>query len=404
MLIPTEFEGGSVTEQPLVDLVVLAEELGRDAQSRAVRAVQRGGRRHRPLRHRGPGARSTCPASPGGEATAAWCLSGDGSPEPGAVEVRATRDGDGWRLDGVARYVQAAAQRRRPAGRGDRPRRRASHNFLVPRPSAGLSERTLAGLDLTRRFAEVRFDGVDGARQRRAARRLGRGGALPRRWPPCCRRPSRSAPPTLLFEATVDYAKKRVQFGRTIGSFQAIKHRLADLLIELEAMRAAAHYAALALGDGLRRRRRGGGHRGRLRRRHVRPSLRRGAPAPRRHRVHLGARRPPLRAPGQGEPGALRRRRLAPGAPRAGSTETAAGGDGRPDAMDVIVPPIPDSYDDYRATLARVHRRAQAGAGVEAAHRAAGARPRRGRRAAARLRPGPLRRRLRARPLLDRTG
>ncbi len=54
-----------------------------------------------------------------------------------------------------------------------------------------------------------------------------------------------------LFASTVDYAKKRVQFGRTIGSFQAIKHRLANLLMELEGMRAAAHYAALALGDGL---------------------------------------------------------------------------------------------------------------------------------------------------------
>ena len=54
-----------------------------------------------------------------------------------------------------------------------------------------------------------------------------------------------------LFEATVDYAKTRVQFGRTIGSFQAIKHRLAAVLVKLEAIHAAAYYAALAVGDGL---------------------------------------------------------------------------------------------------------------------------------------------------------
>jgi alkylation response protein AidB-like acyl-CoA dehydrogenase len=54
-----------------------------------------------------------------------------------------------------------------------------------------------------------------------------------------------------LFESLVDYLKKRVQFGRTIGSFQAIKHRLANLQVELETMRVAAEYAALALGDGL---------------------------------------------------------------------------------------------------------------------------------------------------------
>ena len=55
----------------------------------------------------------------------------------------------------------------------------------------------------------------------------------------------------LVFTSTVEYLKKRVHFGRTIGSFQAIKHRLADLLLDLEGMRAAAHYAALALGDDL---------------------------------------------------------------------------------------------------------------------------------------------------------
>ncbi len=77
----------------------------------------------------------------------------------GAVEVRATRDGDMWRLDGVARYVHAAEVASLllvvaidPYG--------ATCHFLVPRPSAGLSARTLSGLDVTRRFAEVRFDAV----------------------------------------------------------------------------------------------------------------------------------------------------------------------------------------------------------------------------------------------------
>jgi alkylation response protein AidB-like acyl-CoA dehydrogenase len=45
-------------------------------------------------------------------------------------------------------------------------------------------------------------------------------------------------------DSAVDYAKLRVQFGSPIGSFQAIKHLLADLLLEVESARAAADYAA----------------------------------------------------------------------------------------------------------------------------------------------------------------
>ncbi|MFD0487759.1 acyl-CoA dehydrogenase family protein [Saccharopolyspora spinosporotrichia] len=44
-------------------------------------------------------------------------------------------------------------------------------------------------------------------------------------------------------DATVSYALQRKQFGRAIGSFQAVKHRLADLLVEVEAARSAAAYA-----------------------------------------------------------------------------------------------------------------------------------------------------------------
>ncbi|MGH7289611.1 MAG: acyl-CoA dehydrogenase family protein [Myxococcota bacterium] len=49
-----------------------------------------------------------------------------------------------------------------------------------------------------------------------------------------------------LLEMTVDYAKTRVQFGRPIGSFQAIKHKCADMLLELELARSSAGYAAEA--------------------------------------------------------------------------------------------------------------------------------------------------------------
>jgi len=53
-----------------------------------------------------------------------------------------------------------------------------------------------------------------------------------------------------LLDLTVGYAKDRIQFGRPIGSFQAVKHRLADMLVLVEHARSAAYHAAWALQDG----------------------------------------------------------------------------------------------------------------------------------------------------------
>ena len=53
-----------------------------------------------------------------------------------------------------------------------------------------------------------------------------------------------------LLDLSVEYAKSRLQFGRQIGSFQAIKHKLADMLVDVEHARSAAYHAVWALSDG----------------------------------------------------------------------------------------------------------------------------------------------------------
>jgi alkylation response protein AidB-like acyl-CoA dehydrogenase len=52
-----------------------------------------------------------------------------------------------------------------------------------------------------------------------------------------------------MLDATVDYAKERVQFGRPIGSFQAIKHKCADMLLQVETAKSASYYATWAAAE-----------------------------------------------------------------------------------------------------------------------------------------------------------
>ncbi|WP_286771860.1 acyl-CoA dehydrogenase, partial [Sphingomonas sp. 66-10] len=51
-------------------------------------------------------------------------------------------------------------------------------------------------------------------------------------------------------DRTVGYAQERIQFGRQIGSFQAYKHRLADMMVEIEQARSAVYWAACAVDEG----------------------------------------------------------------------------------------------------------------------------------------------------------
>lgn len=121
--------------------------------------------------------------------------------------------------------------------------------YLVDGTADGLTRTVLPTLDQTRRMARIDLRDTP-------ARQLGAPGAG---WSVVERVLDVAA--TLLaaeqvggaarvLDMAVDYAKIRVQFGRPIGSFQAIKHTCADMLSEVESARSAAHYALWAAATG----------------------------------------------------------------------------------------------------------------------------------------------------------
>ena len=121
--------------------------------------------------------------------------------------------------------------------------------FAVPRDADGLHRELLPTLDMTRKQARLTFRDTP-------ARLIG----SPQRAEQALRDTLDLAVIALAAEMvggaqrcldmSVDYAKTRVQFGRPIGSFQAIKHKCADMLLEVESARSAAYYAAWAAAAG----------------------------------------------------------------------------------------------------------------------------------------------------------
>ena len=120
--------------------------------------------------------------------------------------------------------------------------------FAVAPDSPGLSARPLETIDLTRKLAHLHFDNVP-------ARRIGRAGMATAGlratmdYALIAHANEMVGGADALLHAALDYAKLRMQFGRPIGSFQAIKHKLADLLLDVELAKSAAYYAAAALAE-----------------------------------------------------------------------------------------------------------------------------------------------------------
>ena len=171
--------------------------------------------------------------------------------DAGGVGVTATRDGDGYRLHGRKRFVidGATAERLVVVARAPGSSGAAGISFFtLAADAAGVTRTPLATMDATRKQADVAFDGaraellgdegngaaalvrtLDGAAIALANEMVGGAQAL--------------------LDSAVAYANMRVQFGRAIGSFQAIKHKCADMLLDVELAKSAAYHAAQAQAE-----------------------------------------------------------------------------------------------------------------------------------------------------------
>ncbi|MBB4894632.1 alkylation response protein AidB-like acyl-CoA dehydrogenase [Streptomyces olivoverticillatus] len=167
--------------------------------------------------------------------------------------VQARRDGDGWRLYGEAAQVldgHSAGLLLVAAHTGGYARGRTLLFAVRPEGASGVARRRLTVLDETRPQARVQLRDVpaeplgDAGRDVRAA--MARLGGVPA----AVLAAEAVGVAGRALEQTVQYARVREQFGRPIGSFQAVKHRLADLYVAVQAARSAAYYAAWAAGNG----------------------------------------------------------------------------------------------------------------------------------------------------------
>ncbi|MCA9510211.1 MAG: acyl-CoA/acyl-ACP dehydrogenase [Myxococcales bacterium] len=171
------------------------------------------------------------------------------------IEATLARDGDAFVLRGTKRYVvdgHAAellvVAARTPESAGEQ----GVSLALVPADAAGVERKALPTVDQTRRQAEIAFHDV----RVPADALLGAEGAA---WPALSRVLDLAAVALAAeqvggaqraLDMAVAYAKERVQFGRVIGSFQAIKHKCADMMVAVEAARSGLYLAACAAAEG----------------------------------------------------------------------------------------------------------------------------------------------------------
>ncbi len=230
-LVPEADGGGCLSAHGLLDLVLVAEEMGRlvaPGPLVPVNVVAHAVGQHGSAEQKA----AVLPGLLSGAEVAAWT---------GPAPVPAERGEDGFVLTGVAAPVEAGAQATTllaTVAVGD-----DEQLVLVPAGTPGVTVTPLEGIDLVRRFAEVRFDGVAVPASALVAA------------PPedllhlavvlqCAE--SMGAAGRVL-EMTLEYLGDRYSFGRPLSSYQALKHRVADDTMVLEAGHAIVTGAAEAV-------------------------------------------------------------------------------------------------------------------------------------------------------------
>jgi alkylation response protein AidB-like acyl-CoA dehydrogenase len=248
MLVAEEHGGGSISDNPVVDAAIIA--VARGAQLQPGPFVGTNVVAYA-LSEAGDAAQREKVLAPllSGEAAATWAAAGPtGEWDLGAGVHAAARDG-GFVLTGTKTLVQDADTSDWilvSATKGG-----GVAQFLVTSDTPGVTVRRLDGLDVTRAFCTIAFDDAEVA----SSAIVGD----PDRAPELIDRQLQIAAVLStaesvgamdhVFELATEYAKARIAFGRPIGSFQAVKHLLADTSLQLEMSKGVLAEAARAVGE-----------------------------------------------------------------------------------------------------------------------------------------------------------
>ncbi len=232
----------------VVEQVLVAEELGRAVVPSPLLAT---GTQFTPAIRElgGSAAAALLEAVAAGECTGALALAEDGGWDVAGVKASARHDGHRWILDGTKHAIVdgATADEILVVARGAE----GLGAFLVERGAARAVPRTV--LDPTLPIADLHLDGVV-VEEERVVGRPGDAGVAR-----ALRRSTEEAVVAMaamtvgvcrrIFEVTVEYSKSREQFDRPIGSFQALKHRMADMYLSVERAAALVYFAALTISE-----------------------------------------------------------------------------------------------------------------------------------------------------------